>query len=211
MKPPRPPSDVVHIVDDDEAVRRSLSLLLFSSGYDTQTHASAEEFLDALRVMDAACVIADVRMPGMDGVGMLHEMRNRGSKVPVIIVTGHADIALAVRAMKHGAVDFNEKPYSAADILAATASALRRNEAERKHRAAMAEAAARIATLTGRETEVFMSMVAGSQNKNIAHDLGISPRTVEIHRANIMEKLACRNLADVVRLALTAGVSSKVP
>jgi two-component system response regulator FixJ len=193
------------VVDDDEAVRRSLALMLGSWGHATTTHASAEDFLAGLDLLEPGCAVIDVRMPGMDGLALQQQLRRRGINLPVVIVTGHADVSIAVRAMKEGAVDFIEKPYSEADMLRSVEAALARAADARQQRAAAEQAAARIATLTPRERDVLVRLVDGWPNKVIAHELGISPRTVEIHRANLMEKLACRNLADIVRLALTAG------
>jgi len=180
---------VVHVVDDDEAVRRSLALLLTSFGLTAETYDSAESLLADLHNLAAGCLVVDVRMPGMDGL---------------LVVTGHADVGLAVKAMKAGAHDFIEKPYSDADLLASVRSALAR-VADTRHSGMVVEAArARIAILTPRERDVLMRLVEGRPNKVIAHELGISPRTVEIHRANMMEKLACRSLAEAVRLAIAA-------
>lgn len=200
-------TSVVHVVDDDEAVRRSLAVLLESAGHRSRSHASAEAFL-ADGGADG-CAIVDVRMPGMDGIALLRALRERGWTLPVIIVTGHADVALAVRAMKEGASDFIEKPYDGDAMLAAVAAALDRAADDRENRVAAEQAAQRVATLTPREREVMERLIEGRPNKVIGHDLGISPRTVEIHRANVMEKLGCRSLAEVVRLALTAGVAGR--
>ncbi|MCW3474096.1 response regulator FixJ [Limobrevibacterium gyesilva] len=196
---------VVHVVDDDEAVRRSLALLLGSFGHSTCTYPSAEAFLAALDGIEPGCVIVDIRMPGMDGLGLQQELKRRGASLPVVVVTGHAEVALAVQAMKAGAVDFIEKPYSEEDILRAVAAALTRVVDEQHQRAVTDQAAARIAALTPRERDVLRRLVDGWPNKVIAHELGISPRTVEIHRANVMEKLGCRSLAEAVRIALAAG------
>jgi two-component system response regulator FixJ len=205
MIAPHPLAPVVHVIDDDEAVRRSLVLLLASAGHATRSYASAEEFLDDVDPDEPGCAVIDVRMPGMGGLELQRRLNASGWNLPAVIVTGHADVALAVRAMKEGAVDFIEKPYTGDDMLRAVAGALARSADARQHRAAAELAAARIATLTSREREVLSRLIEGRPNKMIAHELGISPRTVEIHRANVMEKLDCRNLAAVVRLALTAG------
>jgi two-component system response regulator FixJ len=196
---------VVHVVDDDEAVRRSLALLLASFDHSTRTYGSAEELLAALDNAEPGCVIVDIRMPGMDGLALQQELRRRGANLPVVVVTGHAEVALAVRAMKAGAVDFIEKPYSEEDMLRAVSAALTRVADEQQQRAATEQATARIAALTPRERDVLRRLVDGWPNKVIAHELGISPRTVEIHRANVMEKLGCRSLAEAVRIALAAG------
>jgi two-component system response regulator FixJ len=200
-----PPEATVHIVDDDDAVRRSLAMLLGSFGYRTEIYDSAESFLDALDGIERGCVIIDVRMPGMNGLQLQRELERRESGLPVIIVTGHGDVSLAVEAMKAGAIDFIEKPYSERDLTRAVNAALVRLQDTRHHEAASASAAARLALLTPRERDVLRQMVDGRSNKVIAHDLGISPRTVEIHRANLMEKLGCRSLAEAVRVALLSG------
>jgi two-component system response regulator FixJ len=196
---------VVHIIDDDAAVRRSLALMLGSVGHATRTYAAAEDFLADIEAVEPGCAIIDIRMPGMDGLALQQELRRRGVLMPVVIVTGHGDVALAVQAMKAGAVDFIEKPYAEADMLRAVSAALEREADERQQRVASETATARIATLTPRERDVLRLLVAGWPNKVIAHELGISPRTVEIHRANLMDKLACRSLAQAVRMALAAS------
>ena len=196
---------VVHVVDDDEAVRRSLALLLVSFGLEAQTHSSAEDVLARLATLRPGCLVIDIRMPGMDGLELQSELARRGCRMPVIVVTGHADVGLAVRAMKSGALDFIEKPYSEDDVLRAVRSALIRTHDTSQTDASAQAAQARIAGLTPRERDVLQRLVGGRPNKVIAHDLGISPRTVEIHRANLMEKLGCRSLAEAVRTAITAG------
>jgi two-component system response regulator FixJ len=203
-----PPPMLVHVVDDDEAVRRSASMLLASCGMQAQTHASAEALLARLDGLQPGCLVIDIRMPGMDGLELQAELAARGCRLPVIVVTGHADVGLAVRAMKAGAADFIEKPYSAEDLINAVTAALSRM-ADTRENLAHAEAATQlIAGLTPREREVLARLVEGRPNKVIAHDLGISPRTVEIHRANLMEKLGCRSLAETVRIAIAAGFGS---
>lgn len=203
--PEIPVMPVVHVVDDDEAVRRSLALMLGSFGHSTRSYASAEALLETPGELAPGCAIVDIRMPGMDGLALQQALVRRGANLPVVVVTGHADVTSAVRAMKAGAVDFIEKPYSEADMLGAVATALARGADERHHRATAEQAAIRIAALTPRERDVLRHLVEGWPNKVIAHALGISPRTVEIHRANAMEKLGCRSLAEAVRLALAAG------
>jgi two-component system response regulator FixJ len=195
---------VVHIVDDDEAVSRSLALLLGSLGMVTRTYDCAEALLDQIDTIAPGCLVVDVRMPGMDGLELQMELQERGCTMPVVVVTGHADVGLAVKAMKAGALDFIEKPYSEEELLRAVRTALARH-ADDRHVGVMTEAArARIAVLTPREREVLGRLVEGRPNKVIAHELGISPRTVEIHRANMMEKLGCRSLAEAVRVAIAA-------
>jgi two-component system response regulator FixJ len=202
---------VVHIVDDDEAVRRSLALLLASFSIATETHASGEELLDKLAVLRPGCLVVDIRMPGINGLDLQEELTRRGCRLPVVIVTGHADVGLAVRAMKSGAVDFIEKPYSEEDLLRAVGTGLTQIADSRSSLAAGDQARSRVGTLTPREREVLERLVDGMPNKVIAHELGISPRTVEIHRANLMEKLACRSLAEVVRIAIAADVRGGGP
>lgn len=198
---------MVHIVDDDDAVRSSLALLLRSFGLSAQTHESAETVLERLPTLRAGCFVVDIRMPGMDGLELQAELARRGCTMPVVVVTGHADVSLAVRAMKAGATDFIEKPYSEDDVLHAVRAALARTIDVRQSNAAAEAAQARIAALTPRERDVLRRLVEGRPNKVVAHELGISPRTVEIHRANLMEKLACRSLAEAVRIAINAGFS----
>lgn len=202
---PTPETMIVHVVDDDEAVRRSLAMLLASFGLITETYDSAEAVLSRLPGLRPGCLVIDIRMPGMDGLALQAELAQRGCGLPVVVVTGHADVGLAVRAMKTGAVDFIEKPYSEDDVLRAVTSALARMADARQSSASIDAAQARIAGLTPRERDVLSRLVDGRPNKVIAHELGISPRTVEIHRANLMEKLGCRSLAEAVRIAITAG------
>lgn len=203
--PAVPQGLVVHVVDDDEAVRRSLALLLVSFGLEAQTHSSAEDVLARLTTLRPGCLVIDIRMPCMDGLELQAELMRRGCRMPVIVVTGHADVGLAVRAMKSGALDFIEKPYSEDDVLRAVHSALIHTHDTSQTDASAQAAQVRIAALTPRERDVLQRLVDGRPNKVIAHELGISPRTVEIHRANLMEKLGCRSLAEAVRTAITAG------
>jgi two-component system response regulator FixJ len=203
--PEASPAPLILVVDDDAAVRDSLALLLRSAGYATTVRPSAEALLANLPA-EAGCLIADIRMPGgMDGITLLEVLRRRGHQVPTIVVTGHGDVPLAVRAMKAGAVDFIEKPYEDTAILDAVAAALAARPAADGARAA---ALKQIALLSPREREVLEGLVAGKLNKIIAHELGISPRTVEVHRANVMEKLGTGSLSGTVRLALQAGIGT---
>ena len=202
-------SRIAYVVDDELLVRRSLVLLLGSAGFPVQAFGSAEEFLRAAGLgLPFGCVLLDIRMPGMDGMALLREMAVRGLRLPVVVVTGHGDVPLAVSAMKAGACDFIEKPYTGEAILLATEAALGRGDEEQARAREAAEAAARLATLTPRETDVLLGLVAGRQNKVIALDLGLSPRTVEMHRANAMTKLGARSLSEAVRLALSAGLQA---
>jgi two-component system response regulator FixJ len=201
----RSAGSMVHIVDDDDAVRSSLAMLLGSFGHASTMYRSAETFLADLDGLDAGCVIVDIQMPGMSGLALQQELARRDSHLPVVIVTGHGDVPLAVHAMKAGAVDFIEKPYSEQEVMRAVATALERLKGARAQEAAARSAAARLSLLSPREHDVLRRLLEGRPNKVIAHQLGISPRTVEIHRARIMDKLECRSLAEVVRIALTGG------
>ena len=201
---------VVHVVDDDAAVRRSLALLLRSAGYAVEAHESGDMFLRAASAPNGlrpGCVLLDMRMPGMDGLAVQREMAARGLGLPVVVVTAHGDVPLAVQAMRAGASDFIEKPYGGEAIIRATEAALARGDEDRARAREASEAAARVAALTPRELEVLRGLVAGRQHKVIAYDLGISPRTVEIHRANVMDKLGARSLAEALRTALAAGLA----
>ena len=197
----------VHIVDDEAIVRRSLTLLLRAAGVQAQAYESGEAFLSAAGAkLPFGCVLLDIRMPGMDGLAVMREMAARGLRLPIVIVTAHGDVPLAVEAMKAGACDFVEKPYAAASILGAVEAALSRGDEALERAREATEAAARVGALTPREREVLHGLVAGRQNKVIALDLGLSPRTVEIHRANLMGKLRAGSLSEAVRIALAAGL-----
>ena len=203
---------VAYVVDDDAAVRRSLALLLRSAGFAVRDYESGEAFLRAAAEAPGGppfgCVLLDLRMPGMDGLAVQREMAVRGLGLPVVVVTAHGDVPLAVQAMRAGASDFIEKPYGDEAIIQAAEAALARGGEERARGREAADAAARVGALSPREADVLRGVVAGRQNKAIAHDLGISPRTVEIHRANLMEKLGVRSLSEAVRVALAAGLAS---
>jgi two-component system, LuxR family, response regulator FixJ len=195
------------IVDDDPDVRDSLRALLESSGYPVRDFASAAMVLADPKIAEAACLIADIRMPDMDGLQLQEELRRRQVPIPVIVVTGHGDVALAVRAMKAGAIDFIEKPFDGDALLESVKKSL---DLSRQNRGQIAEAQAagyHIALLTARERQVLEQLVAGRSNKIIAYELDISPRTVEIHRAHLMEKMQARSLSDVIRMALAAGIA----
>lgn len=201
-----PAETMVFIVDDDAAVRDSLRALLESARFEVEDFPSATSFLAAVTPGSGACLVADVRMPDMDGLALQEELARRGMDLPVIIVTGHGEVPLAVRAMKAGAIDFIEKPYDDDLLLASVRRAQELNLNRRAEASSVQEAAERISALTPREREVLEHLVAGQPNKVIAHELGISPRTVEIHRAHLMEKMQARSLSDLVRIALTSGV-----
>ena len=197
---------VVHVIDDDEAARDSLAFVLRSAQLEVQTYESALTFLAAVKSLATGCVITDVRMPEMSGIDLLRRLREGGSDVPVIVITGHGDVPLAVEAMKFGAADFFEKPYDDETLLAAVRSALDRQESAEKQSTARAEINDRLATLSNRERQVLEGLVAGKPNKIIAFDHGISPRTVEIYRANVMTKMQASSLSELVRMAMTAGI-----
>ncbi|MCA0008734.1 MULTISPECIES: response regulator FixJ [unclassified Mesorhizobium] len=195
-------SDLVHVVDDDVDVRKSLGFLLATADFAVRLYESATAFLSAADGHLDGCIVTDVRMPGIDGIELLRQLRTGGHKIPVIIMTGHADVALAVQAMKEGASDFVEKPFDDEMLIQAIRSALaNRNEANAAHPQS-ADIRARLSTLSDRERQVLDGLVAGLPNKTIAYDLGISPRTVEIHRANVMSKMEASSLSHLVRMAL---------
>ena len=192
---------LVHLVDDDEAIRRSVGFMLKTSGFHVRAYESGVELMKSAPHIEPGCILLDIRMPGMDGLEVQKALRDRGVTLPVIIMTGHGDVNLAVQAMKAGAIDFIEKPFEKAVVLSAiehgverlTRSAASRNRAD--------DAAVRLQALTPRERDVLDGLAKGLPNKTIAYDLGISPRTVEIHRANLMSKLKVRSLSEALRLA----------
>jgi len=200
---------IVHVIDDDEAVRRSLDFLLRAAGLPARTYDSAEAFLSVLPQIEVGCVITDVRMPGMSGIELLQRLDEMHVKLAVIVITGHGDVPLAVEAMKGGAVDFLEKPYDDELLLRSVRSALDRSQQNAFRNAQRAEVDARLATLTNREREVLQGLVAGKPNKIIAFDLTISPRTVEIYRANVMTKMEAASLSELVRMALVSGIINR--
>jgi two-component system, LuxR family, response regulator FixJ len=204
-----PGDRLIYIVDDDEAVRDSLSLLLETRGYAVRAFASAREFLAAASSLRPGVLISDIRMPEVDGLELQRRLDERGFSFPLIVITGHGDVPLAVQAMKAGAVDFIEKPFAAEAILNATAVALDRLAEPADENPLAAAAAARLALLTPREREVLEGLLAGLPNKSIAYDLAISPRTVEIHRARVMDKMGARSLSELVRLSLAAGMQPR--
>jgi two-component system, LuxR family, response regulator FixJ len=197
---------IVHVVDDDPAVRRSLGQLLYSADFECVGYESAVAFLEAAPGISAGCVLLDVKMPEIDGLAMQGQLAHLGFDLPVIVITGHGDISTAVAAMKGGAVDFIEKPFDDERLFASIEGALGNPGPGRTDREA-AEAAERIATLSPRERQVLDALVAGRPSKVIAHDLGISIRTVEVHRARMLERLGTRRLAEAIRLAVLAGLA----
>ena len=196
----------VHLVDDDEAIRRSASFMLRTSGYLVKTYASGVEFLEVAKQVDPGCILLDVKMPGMDGLEVQKALRERHVLLPVVVMTGHGDVGVAVQAMKAGAVDFIEKPFEKAVLLSAINMGFERLEQTGKRQVHGEQARAKLAVLTGREMEVLQGLVGGHPNKTIAYDLGISPRTVEIHRANLMSKLEVASLSEALRIAFAAGL-----
>ncbi|MER8555957.1 response regulator FixJ [Mesorhizobium sp. M1217] len=195
-------SHLVHVVDDDVDVRKSLGFLLATADFAVRLHESATAFLATATISLDGCIVTDVRMPGIDGIEFLRQLRTRGHAIPVIVMTGHADVALAVQAMKEGAADFIEKPFDDEVLIDAIRSALgNRNQADATHPQSV-EIRGRLAALSERERQVLDGLVSGLPNKAIAYDLGISPRTVEIHRANVMSKMAASSLSHLVRMAL---------
>ena len=200
------PDQCVYIVDDDEAVRDSLSALLGSKGYAVTSFGSATEFLETTRALPPGCLVVDIRMPEMDGLELQQRLIERGLGFPLIVITGHGDVPLAVRAMKAGAIDFIQKPFDSQTILDSLKAAFAQL-ATPTGQDPNAEAAARkLDLLSPRERAVLEGLLEGLPNKSIAYDLGISPRTVEIHRARVMDKMGARSLSELIRLALTAGL-----
>jgi two-component system, LuxR family, response regulator FixJ len=199
-----PAEKLVHIVDDDDSVRRSAAFMLKHAGYRVESHISGVEFLKEAKSAERGCVLLDVRMPEMDGLEVQQEMAKRGIDMPVVVLTGHGDIAVAVKAMRAGAVNFIEKPYEKEALLRAIEEAFQRLDRAHDRDMKADEARVRLASLTGRERDVLDGLVAGYPNKTIAYDLGISPRTVEIYRANMMEKLRVRSLSEALRIAFIA-------
>jgi two-component system, LuxR family, response regulator FixJ len=192
----------VHIIDDDPALRDSLAFLLRSAQLEVRSFDSAKTFLDALPNASVGCVITDIRMPDMSGIDLLRRLKELKVGVPVIVITGHGDIALAVEAMKIGAADFFEKPFNDDQLVASVRAALQQQQDQTKRGAERAEIEHRISTLSAREKDVLAGLIDGRANKQIAFDLGISPRTVEIYRANLMNKMQADSLSDLVRMAL---------
>jgi two-component system response regulator FixJ len=203
-----PSKGKIYVIDDDEAMRDSLNFLLDSAGFDITLFESAQNFLDALPTLAFGCVVSDVRMPGIDGIALLKHMKDRHSPLPIIIMTGHGDVPLAVEAMKLGAVDFLEKPFDDDRLITMVESAIRQAEPTAKSEALAQEIVARVATLSPRERQVMDGLIAGLSNKLIARDYDISPRTIEVYRANVMTKMQANSLSELVRLAMRAGLLS---
>jgi two-component system response regulator FixJ len=196
----------VYVIDDDEAMRDSLNFLLDSADFDVTLFETAVRFLDVLPKLGFGCVVSDVRMPGLDGIELLKRMKSGHSTFPIVIMTGHGDIPLAVEAMKLGAVDFLEKPFEDDRLIGMIEAAIRQAEPVAKSEALTQDIAARIATLSPRERQVMDGLIAGLSNKLIARDYDISPRTIEVYRANVMTKMQANSLSELVRLAMRAGL-----
>jgi two-component system, LuxR family, response regulator FixJ len=192
----------VFVVDDDEAVRGSLKLLLKSIGLPVMAYPSAPEFLAAYRTEQAGCLILDIRMPGMSGLELQQQLNARGAVIPVVFISGHGDIPMAVEAMQHGAFDFLQKPFRDQDLIDRVQKAMERDAASREQLRQLGRIQERLDSLTAREREVLGLMILGKRNKEMAGGLGVSQRTVEIHRARVMEKMEARSLAQLVRMML---------
>jgi len=200
---------LIHLVDDDEAIRRSAGFVLKTSGYRVLAYESGDALLKEASGLEPGCILLDIRMPGMDGLQVQEALRDRGIALPVVIMTGHGDVTLAVQAMKSGAVDFIEKPFEKAVLLEAIDLAFERLKRSKAVGERANEAQVRLQALTPRERDVLDGLAQGLPNKTIAYDLGISPRTVEIHRANLMTKLEVRSLSEALRIAFAAQDSAK--
>jgi two-component system response regulator FixJ len=199
-------ASIVHVIDDDEAARDSLAFMLGTAKINVKTYDSATAFLAVASNVKSGCIITDVRMPEISGIDLLRRLKELKVGVPVIVVTGHGDVPLAVEAMKIGAAEFLEKPFDDEVLLNAVRSALNKQNTDSKRQAERADIDSRLAALSNRERDVLQGLVFGLANKQIAFNLGISPRTVEIYRANLMTKMQASSLSDLVRMALVAGI-----
>ena len=200
---------IIHLVDDEESIRKAASFALKTAGYDVIAYTSGVEFLRTAKSAEVGCVILDVRMPEMDGLQVQTTMAARGINMPAIVLTGHGDVSVAVQAMKGGAIDFLEKPFEKAALLEAVRRAFARLDDVDLRALESSEAEVRVAALTPREQEVLEGLANGLPNKTIAYDLGCSSRTVEVHRASVMTKLDVRNLSEALRIAFAAGLGRK--
>lgn len=200
------PEPVIYVIDDDEAVRQSIEFSMKTVGIIVRGFESGKAFFEVLPEIEHGCVVTDVRMPGITGIDILRKVSETKPDLPVIIITGHGDVPLAVEAMKLGAIDFLEKPFDDDLLIESVRAALSRDADTAKRKAEVAEINEKLNALSKREREVLEGLVAGKPNKTIAFDLGISPRTVEIYRANLMTKMAANSLSDLVRMAMMAGI-----
>ena len=200
------PPETVYVIDDDEAARNSLAFLLKAAKLEVKTFESAAAFLEVASDIKSGCVITDVRMPEITGTDLLRRLKDLKIALPVIVITGHGDVPLAVEAMKLGAMDFLEKPFDDEALLASVGAALKRDQSDSQRQSEREDIEKRLAALSNRERDVLDGLVAGHANKRIAFDLGISPRTVEIYRANLMTKMQAGSLSDLVRMALITGI-----
>jgi len=204
MTPQNDDAPTVFIVDDDAAIRFAMKALMDSVNLDHEIFASADEFLEKVTGQRPGCLVLDIRMPGLGGLELQQELIKRGNTLPIIFITGHGDVPMAVEAMQKGAVDFIQKPFRDQELLDRIREALATDEERREAQQHHAEVAGRLDRLTNREREVFDLVVTGKPNKVIAYELGVSQRTVEIHRARVMEKMQARSLADLVKMHMTA-------
>ncbi len=202
-------SAVVHLIDDDDSVRHAVAFLLTSAGHAVRVHESASAFIEVLPTLQPGCVVTDIRMPGIDGLELQRRLKSSGANFPVIVMTGHADVPLAVEAMKAGAIDFIEKPFDDDLLLSAIQVALDRYDQSGLRDVEVAQIQAKLRSLSSREREVLEGLLAGHPNKTIAYDLDISARTVEVHRANVMTKMAAGSLSELVRMSLLAGLQPR--
>ncbi|HVJ51847.1 MAG TPA: response regulator FixJ [Aliidongia sp.] len=201
-----PSNAVVHLIDDDEGVRQSLAFLLATAGLAVRVYSSGSAFLEMIETIQPGCILSDVRMPGIDGLELQRRLKALRVDMPVIIMTGHADVPLAVEAMKAGAIDFIEKPFDDELLLSSIRMALDRYDASGHRQAETTQLQAKLESLSVRERQVLDGLLVGHPNKTIAYDLNLSPRTVEVHRANVMLKMGASSLSDLVRMALLAKV-----
>jgi two-component system response regulator FixJ len=200
-----PHKGIVYVIDDDEAMRESIDFLLTAADYDVRLFESAPAFLDAVADVEFGCVLSDVRMPGIDGLDLLKRLKAGRSRLPVLIMTGHGDVPLAVEAMKLGAIDFIEKPFDDDRLIGMIETSLKLAGEEAKSEAVSQDIAARIQSLSPRERQVMDGLIAGMSNKVIAREFDISPRTIEVYRANVMTKMQASSLSELVRMAMRGG------
>ena len=205
------PQFTVHVVDDDASVRSALSRLFRSAGHATRTYDTARAYLEESSPEEPGCVVLDIKMPGMDGLTLQERMSERGLNAPIVFISGHADVASSVRAMKHGAVDFLEKPFHDQDLLGAVDHAIELDGALRKQQDARAQTMRALERLTSREYEVMTYVIAGRLNKVIARELEVTEKTVKVHRGRVMKKMGARSLAELVRMAERAGIEAAKP